>query len=145
MYSTILARQTPLTAIQVVVDVTNILWFHEKSSWGQTSSTLLLSSALDNKSDIRLVSAFKHTYYRLLDLANRPPASNPHSVFVCTDDPAAAATVIGLVNKLSGICGLYAGDLQYSRIIELLSQLRLAQLERDNFGTLFSSGWRFGE
>jgi predicted dinucleotide-binding enzyme len=65
-------------------------------------------------------------------------------VFVCADHAPAAAKVIALVNRLPGFRGLYAGDLQYSRIVELLSPLWLAQLERDNFGSLFHAGWRFG-
>lgn len=42
-----------------------------------------------------------------------------------------AAIITGLVNRLNGFRVLYAGDLQYTKIVELLSTLWLAQLERE--------------
>jgi predicted dinucleotide-binding enzyme len=111
---------------------------------GQASSTLLVSAALSPTSDVHLVSAFKHTYYRLIIPGVQPPKSNPHNVFVCADHAPAAAVAIALINSLSDFQGLYAGNLQYSKIVELLSPLWLAQLERDNFDSFFYAGWRFG-
>ena len=94
--------------------------------------------------DINIGSAFKHNYYRLIMPQNQPPSTQPHDVFVCSDDPYTAALIIELVNQLQGFRGMYAGDLRYTKIVELLSPLWLAQLEKDNFGSLFYAGWRFG-
>ena len=92
----------------------------------------------------RWTCAFKHTYYKLIAGEPAPDVQNPHNVFVCGDDAEAVQITMALVDKLPGFKALFAGDLKYTRIVELLSPLWLAQLERDNYGLEFRCGWRFG-
>lgn len=92
----------------------------------------------------RWTCAFKHTYYTLLQDGNTPPQSDPHNVIVCGDDGDATAVTMALVDSIPGFKALYGGGLKYSKMVEILSPLWLAQLERDNYGLHFSAGWRFG-
>eukprot|EP00952_Eustigmatos_sp_NYUAD-ZCMA_P006336 27371-Eustigmatos_ZCMA.PRE.1 len=70
--------------------------------------------------------------------------ANPHNVFICGDDPGPVGLTMALVDLLPGFKALSAGNLKYTRIVELLSPLWLPQLERDNYGLNFTAGWRFG-
>lgn len=92
----------------------------------------------------RWTCAFKHTYYTLLQANASPPESDPHHVIVCGDDGDAAAVTMALVDCLPGFKSLFGGALKYTKMVEILSPLWLAQLERDNYGLSFRAGWRFG-
>jgi predicted dinucleotide-binding enzyme len=92
----------------------------------------------------RWTCAFKHTYYTLLQANASPPESDPHHVVVCGDDGDAAAVTMALVDCLPGFKSLFGGALKYTKMVEILSPLWLAQLERDNYGLSFRAGWRFG-
>ncbi|KAJ7559361.1 hypothetical protein O6H91_04G081700 [Diphasiastrum complanatum] len=125
---------------KVIIDVTNILYLLDESSWGQVSSTLLNEKALGVPA--RWTTAFKSTFWKLLEAL--PDTNNPHHTFVAGDDPEAVDITIALVESIPGFKGVKAGGLKYSKLVEVLGPTWLVELDKLNGGGNYRTGWRFG-